>query len=720
MTDAKIQATRVKTPKRKIYIWKSANFAEMEKDTTNKIELFMRKSFRNVDDMWVNFKSILLNTMEEHVPSKLSRFKPTYPWITTEVRRLISRKNKAGFKARKTNTQKDRERFRKLKSQTQRATRAAYNSYIYNIISPEQSNNPKRFWSFIKSKKQENSGVAPLRADNGIIYSDSKNKAEILNSQFKSAYTQEDTNSLPELKDSSVPAMPRIIVNQNGVKKLLLNLNEHKASGPDEIPPRLLKHLSNIISPALTRIYQLSLDTRTVPTDWKTANIVPVFKKGDKSTASNYRPVSLTSICCKLQEHIICSNIMDHLTRHHILSDCQHGFRARRSCETQLITTIQDLAKNLSDGNQIDAILLDFSKAFDKVPHKRLSMKLQYYGIQDNTLAWIQHFLEDRTQQVLLEGNHSSTCTVDSGVPQGTVLGPLLFLLFINDLPEVVTSNARLFADDCLLYRVVNSKHDQLKLQSDLQKLEEWEKTWQMQFNASKCFTLHITRKRKTMEFDYQLHQQTLEVTKDSKYLGVTISNDLSWTTHINNISAKANRSIGFLRRNIHACPKTVKANAYTTLVRPVVEYASAVWDPYTKNQISQLESVQRRAARFVYNNFQNRDPGAVTAMLSDLGWETLEQRRAKIRAVMMYKIVYNLVDIPAENLLIPADSRTRSSSNTGYKVIYTRSDLYKYSFFPRTILTWNLLPLGLRQSTSVEQFRASLGSSTLAVLSTM
>jgi hypothetical protein len=185
-------------------------------------------------------------------------------------------------------------------------------------------------------------------------------------------------------------------------------------------------------------------------------------------------------------------------------------------------------------------------------------------------------------------------------------LGPLLFLLFINDLPDIVKSNAHLFADDCLSYRVINTQTDQLQLQEDLANLVKWEKTWQMSFNADKCFTLHITRKRKTVEYNYMLHDHKLEVTTDSKYLGVTISNDLSWATHISNISAKANRTIGFLRRNIHSCPKVVKAAAYTTLVRPSIEYASTVWDPYTKNQTMQLDSIHGTERLIVYFNKLN------------------------------------------------------------------------------------------------------------------
>ena len=238
-----------------------------------------------------------------------------------------------------------------------------------------------------------------------------------------------------------------------------------------------------------------------------------------------------------------------------------------------------------------------------------------------------------------------------------------------------------------------------------------------MSFNADKCFTLHITRKRKTVEYNYMLHDHKLKETTDSKYLGVIISNDLSWATHIRNISAKANRTIGVLRRNIHSCPKVVKAAAYTTLVRPSIEYVSAIWDPYAKNQTMQLDAIQRRAARFVNNNCYDREPGSVKAMISDLSWESLEQRRAKTRAVLMYKIANNLVDIPS-TLLIPADART--SGNTVFKTIYTRSDVYKYSYFPHTIITWSYIPQLLRKVSTIDQFCTGLWTLTLSVQSEM
>ena len=293
------------------------------------------------------------------------------------------------------------------------------------------------------------------------------------------------------------------------------------------------------------------LDCGEVPTEWKDAWIVPVFKKGDKHKPANYRPVSLTSITCKLLEHIIHSNVMAHFDRHSILKDNQYGFRKKRSCETQLIVTIQEIASRLSKGDQVDVILLDFEKAFDKVSHSRLLYKMDYYGVRGTTLSWIQAFLSNRKQEVVLEGSHSDRADVLSGVPQGTVLGPLLFLAYINDLPDSLKcSDARLFADDSLLYLTVNGAKENEQLQEDLSALEEWERVWQMSFNPSKCSVIRITpgkkKSKKVFQSTYKLHNQVLEVTDASKYLGVKVTDDLTWSSHITEVAGKANRTLGF------------------------------------------------------------------------------------------------------------------------------------------------------------------------------
>jgi hypothetical protein len=284
----------------------------------------------------------------------------------------------------------------------------------------------------------------------------------------------------------------------------------------------------------LTTLFQASINQGTIPPEWKEAKVVPIFKKGDKSRASNYRLVSLTVVTCKMLEHIICSSIHKHLEKHRILTDAQHGFRKKQSCESQLILTVQDLAKSMDPSEQIDLILLDFSKAFDKVPHERLLYKAQYYGIDGSTLLWIRDFLSSRNQRVLIEGQSLQTSPVCSGVPQGSVIGPLMFLLFINDLPDYVKScNVRLFADDSVLYRRIHRASDMQSLQDEMDNLLQWEQDWQMEFHPSKCQLLRITNKRKPFARDYDIHGHKLEEVELAKYLGVTIQKNLSWNIHI-------------------------------------------------------------------------------------------------------------------------------------------------------------------------------------------
>jgi hypothetical protein len=264
-----------------------------------------------------------------------------------------------------------------------------------------------------------------------------------------------------------------IITHERGILTLLKGLRPFKATGPDDTPAFILKQAAETLY--FTRLFQLSLNCVKIPDEWRKANTVPIYKKGEKHQPANCRPVFLTSISCKLLEHVVHSTVMDHFDRHHILCDEQHDLRARRSCETQLITTIDQIAKNMDQGHQTDIILLDFSRAFDKVPQQHFLLKLDHYGVSGTTLSWIKDFLNCRTQSVVLEGHTSSPLEVLSGVPQGTVLGPLLFLTYINDLPECTTSNARLFADDCLVYRRIRNQRYADQLQKDVTSQEAWE-----------------------------------------------------------------------------------------------------------------------------------------------------------------------------------------------------------------------------------------------------
>ena len=308
--------------------------------------------------------------------------------------------------------------------------------------------------------------------------------------------------------------------------------------------------------------------------------------------------------------------------RHIILGQIFLRRRQFRSCGTQLIPTVHDLSENFNCGNQTDVILLDFTKAFDKVPHCCLCHKLNQLGINGSLLSWIKCFLTDRYQQVTINGKVSSLSKVTSGVPQGTVLTPLLFLCYINDITTDISCKIKLYADDVLIYNTITSEEDCRTLQNDLNILNEWAITWKMCFNPTKCEFVRVTNKKNIISFQYFIQSNNIQEVQQAKYLGVTINNKLSWSNHIKIISSKANSVVGFLRRNFNHCPTKTKSTLYLSLVRPILEYAATVWAPYHHTDISQLEAVQRRAARFTMNCYDCYQ--IVTDMVYSLAWPTL------------------------------------------------------------------------------------------------
>ncbi|XP_062605835.1 uncharacterized protein LOC134267643 [Saccostrea cucullata] len=542
-------------------------------------------------------------SLEDHIPSKLTFTRYSQPWVNNAVKRISRQKNRSFRKARKTGKKKDNDRYQRPKKEAKNTCQSAYNEYIKNIIRPDASSNPKRFWSFIKGKRTEASGVSSLNDKHGVLISDSEKKANILNGQFFSVFIKEE--KIDNIPDKGPVATGPITIpghecyqhQSGGIRKLLAGLNPYKATGPNNVPCRLLREFADEITPVFQLLFQASVNQVTIPADWKSANVVPNYKKGDK--------------------------------------------------ENRRTTDSTGSGQNIDNKGQTDVILLDFSKAFDKVPHKRLLYKLSYYGIRGCHLQWIEDFLTGRIQQVLLEGKTS---------------------------------------DDCALYRDIKNEDDAAQLQKDLDGLQRWEKEWMMEFHPGKCQVLHVTNKRKVVNVPYAIHGHVLEVVETAKYLGIYLHQGLKWNHHIDTIAKKANPTFAFLRRNLHQCPSETKALCYQTLVRPILEYGSTIWDPYTRDSIGKLEMVQRRTARMVTSNY--RTTSSVTDMLQQLQWTSLQERRGQAKAVMMYRIVYQLIDIPPL-LLFPATT-TRGNSIM-FLVPYARTLVYQKSFFfPDGILVWN------------------------------
>ena len=684
---------------RKVNIYKKANFEAMKDGLRIKYEDF-RKSAAELDinTLWQKFVDALKEEMQKHIPTKIiSEKKTNKPWITRHIKSLHRRLRKLYERQKKSNRPRDRQKYVEARSITQKMERQEYWKHIEGILDDSNEDNGetrptknKKFWKYVKALKKDTCGVAPLK-DNGKTYSDPLDKANILNRQYESVFTQENTRNIPSMTGKPFPSMPEISIENAGVCKLLRQLNPQKASGPDLLSARILKDLSAECAPFLTLIFKRCLEVGKIPDVWKTAIVTAIFKKGERYKASNYRPVSLTCICCKTFEHIVVSNMMKHLEHHKILTDTQHGFRARRSCETQLLTLVDELAKGLDKRKQLDLAVLDFSKAFDSVPHERLLKKLDHYGIRGSTHTCIRSFLSGRSQRVVVEGATSEAVPVVSGVPQGSVLGPILFLLFINDLPNCVSSKVRLFADDCIVYKQIDKISDAKDLQKDLNHLAAWEKRWGMDFHPEKCSIIRINRKRTFIDYDYHLKGHSLKMEDHTKYLGIEISSDLQWNHHIDKIVKKGNSTLGFLRRNLRTSKEDLKCTAYKTLVRPHLEYCMTVWNPHQKNQTEKIEMVQRRAARYITGRYHNIS--SPTEMLDNLKIETLEERRAKAQLTMMYKIMKGLVDIPASNYFTKTESRTRSNHDMKTRQIMANTNIYLFSFFPRWISLWNDLP---------------------------
>ena len=569
--------------------------------------------------------------------------------------------------------------------------RKQHRQYVHQLLSESDdtpSSTNKKFWTYIKHRRGDGNNITAIKADNKLL-TDKKSMADALNNQFKSVFSPVEAQTITK-SVSPMPPMEKLIVHEDGVLQLLRQLKTNKATGPDELSARVLKETADIVAGPLCDIFNQSLKFSSVPDDWKLANVTPIFKKGDRCKPENYRPISLTCIASKIMEHVVTSHLMKYIEGNNLLFPQQHGFRSKLSCETQLVELVADISKHLDDGKEVDACLLDFSKAFDKVCHVKLLHKMKTIGVSDQLVDWTADFLRNRTQVVTLQGTPSEPCHVSSGVPQGSVIGPALFLLYINDLPSRVKSSVRLFADDTIIYTTAD-KSAQLK--EDLRSLEEWEKEWSMEFHPAKCEFIRFSRKRnKTPLPTYHLHQEEIPTTKKIKYLGVNIQEDLKWHSHVEYITSKASTTLGFVKRTIPPQSTQLRARAYKQLIRPVLEYASCSWDPLPKTLTTKVEAVQRRSARVVFN-IPRTSKASTTDMLSRLEWDPLEDRRLRRRACLFRAMHYQEVKTPISDYVALNTCQTSTRRHgLQYRQEHHNTKAHMSTFFVCTSKTWNQL----------------------------
>ena len=507
-----------------------------------------------------------------------------------------------------------------------------------------------------------------------------------------------------------LPSEQRTYVSPGEVLYLLKSLNVRKASGPDGVSTYMLKATAESIAPSLAKVFSLSLLSGKFPSLWKSARVVPIHKSGSKSDASNYRPKSLLSVVSKLLEKYVYSLLWEHLVNHAPLSECQWGFQAGKSTVALLLAATHDWQKVIDQGGSVMSVFFDIQKAFDSVPHQRLLKRLVELNLHPLLLSWLCSYLGCRSQHVVVNGACSSTVNVLSGVPQGSVLGPLLFLIYIDTISSIELSSGTkilLYADDILVYKPIVNNFSFCELQQDIDMISEWSKANYLKFSVPKCKCMLLTHKRNTHSPTMELDGVSLELVTQYKYLGITISSNLHWAPHINRICSNARKYLGLIYRNFatNISNPTTFLCLYLALVRPSLEYASQVWDPYLLKDIRKIENVQKFALRICSGRYQE----PYENLLDAFQVPTLTNRRLYLSLCTLFNIVKERLFLPQFQLTTLSKPHIRYHHSHMLKVPFAHTECLRSSFLHKTVRLWNYLPTEAVASLDLHSFKVNI-----------
>lgn len=691
--------------KQKFRDYKKANYTAINSELSSFLDTFLPLHLeRCVETNWSIFKNKIADLVTKYVPLRTVYTKNKAPWYNTYLNRLSNKKKRLFRTAKHSLKQTHWLAYKKAANSYLSALRSAKSSFFNCTLPTLLKANPKRFWYTIRGSTNKPT-ISLLTCSGDSV--PTHLCATILNDTFTQSFSSPKIpDQMPAISPTNYHFMDPIAFDATGIKSVIKKSKPKVSCGVDEINIIFLQNTVEYCSIILQCIYSQSYNSGTIPRDWKTGKVIPIHKTGSTHDPHNYRPISLTSVPCKIMEHVIYTHLVTFLENNNFFTVTQHGFRKHFSCDTQLISFTNDLHVNLDSGFLTDCIFLDFSKAFDKVNHALLLYKLSVINIDPAVINWIRAFLTSRVQFVTVNDANSPSAPVDSGVPQGSVLGPLLFLIYINDLPTHVSSKMCLFADDCVLYRKIIHHSDIMTTQKDLNSINEWCRTWRMELNINKCKSMRISRTN-VMSPTYLLNNTPLECVTSYRYLGVHITNNLSWKTHIDHITAKANRTLGYIRRNFSLAPSSLKLLLYTTYIRPQLEYASSVWDPGHVTLIHSLEAIQNRSARFILNNYQRT--ASITNMKAFLHLPLLSTRRKISRLCLFHKTFYHNTYLRSLWVQPPSYISSRLNHRQKVHLPHCNTVSYSHSFIPQTSKEWNYLPASLTCITDTDNFKLAV-----------
>ena len=691
---------------RKYYNYHKGDFTGMVNilESTNWKDTFILDSKdKDPENIWSSLRSKLIDLRNEFIPTITPKIainynnKGSFP-IDNTLQQAIKEKHRTHRRWMRGNRRGDqtlRGAYAKSRDKVKKLIRKSKRSFEEGIASRGKSN-PKEFWKYVRKNLKTKSGVSPLLQNvkdlDSLKFNDN-DKANIPQEQFSSVFTQEQSNNIPTLKVRTDKMIEHLQITEEMVRKGILALNINKSCGPDDISPIMLIKLVDFVSNPLALLMNASINNGTLPKDWKKAVVSPIYKKGARNL---------------LMGKLIKDAVHTHLIANNLLSKKQIGFDCRRSTVTQLLNYIDKCAEIVANGGVVDSIYFDFSKAFDTVPHQRLSIKIKAYGIQGKVLSWIEAFLSGREQVVRVNGELSSPKPVISGIPQGSVLGPLLFVLYINDLPDVVKSNILLFADDTKIFNQVKSRSDALLIQEDINELEQWSDKWLLRFNTDKCHVLTLGKIENIQHtFRYTLYDKELDHVFEEKDLGVIIDMDLNFEEHMSSKIGKANGIMGLIRRTFSYLDPITFKKLYTSFVRPHLEYAQPVWSPHLRKHIKMLENVQIRATKLV-DGMKNLE---YTERLKELKLPTLLHRRERGDMIQVWKHfnTYDQSTLSTNFKICPRTNRKHCYQITWNRPKDGAHGVQTNSFYFRTANKWNNLPTKVVEAKNINTFKSRL-----------
>ena len=709
---------------RKIWNYKRANALEVKSLFESKYNNWVDGCSDDIEEIWQDFKMVCKKIREKCVPSKVLVKNNDPPYYNKKVK-ILKMKCRKVYNKEKGNGEIGTERIKEIRKALEKAKGEAKEKFLDNMFDKgDMQGSWNKMYKFVGGMKGNVGSIPTLSDAKGKEWDTDVSKATALNNHYGETFTKRGRDRYT--MQGQIRKGEDNCVSRKEIWQVIRKLKNGKSVGLDGISNDLVKLAGKSILPYLEVIVNLSIRTGKLPKDWKEALVVPIFKGGERGKLVNYRPVSLTSAICKIVERVIDGRIKMKIDEKGGLTGVQHGFRKEHSCETQLLGFVTDLAEVLDRDGRVDAVFLDYEKAFDKVDHEILMGKL-WERIDDIQIVnWIGNFLENRTQKVRVGNAKSKEREVTSGVTQGSVLGPLLFNIFIDDMSEGLESKTRLFADDCVIYRKINEVEDEHILQNDLNRIGDWVNRNKMSLNINKCKIVSFGGKMERSGTNYEMQGIKLEKVEKYKYLGVVLKHDLEWKEQVARLTKKGINALNFIMRQLKGMSIEIKEKAYITMIRPMVEYAAAVWDPYRTGEVKDIEKVQRIAARRVTGRVKKRrkvvnEKGveeqvleSPTEMIEELGWKPLRLRRKIDRLSNFYRAWQGTGGWKEIHEKIIKDKREhniRRKHDRQVIVKGSKRDVGKYAFLNRTGIEWNDLDGKVFKDlgNGVKEFRARI-----------